>query len=905
MVRECTDSILHHVQGTRVLVAFEGIPHGSLAWRTSAVTYLTEYPFDFMIYGRGDEGSLDLQAAAITDYAAQIGADFILRMTIRHTGLRRLLFWTYDRFATSIEVVQTHDGASVWSRTADHNSDLKTDYLFFLTALAVFILAVIRPLPRTRGGWQHLAACAFALYFFHRVAVTQWAQLLAPLLIALVILSGWISSRSQTSRARKQFRVGTAFAVLAAVGAAFGGLLGTSLFILLITLVSAEIGFGVISKIPWVKDPVLTYLKLKISSLGTTILTGRNSGEEVEDPADTHRLLPEFEPPKQVARRWMLSALPSAVISGIFFGFIPTKTAQQFVSASVPGAMPLIATFALFYAAKQFVISCAGFLFVSVAVLEPRLRWLAEGKTSHDLAEMMHDARRVIERADDPRVKNGMQLLSWALLLASFLLPVIDLRTTACLLHFGGWPAVPPGDMSAIRLAALAIVSRVPVLNAVGYGLLAVFSISLYGLIECVRFIARPAPVALYAVALAVHLMLGSVVVAIVLVLVPFVLGWPRILGIGARLVWFSVVAGGFGWAALSDFGRRKRLLFRITDYVVFALVIAVGIVPAAYFVFVRTRRLPRGEYNDVAHVLGAVISPASGPDTSLTRGDLSMVPVPSGYFVMGDDGFFLGRDPSDAEKPARWVYTDSFMIDRFPVTNSQYGQFLDYVMKNGDSLFRHPMQPASKSHEPQWWRMPGHCPTEWGVSESASANLPVIGVDWYDAYAYARWRGKRLPTEAEWEKAAKGIGLSRWPWGDRFSSSAVAFDGWGNRAERYPYTNPVSAFPAGRSFWGCQDLIGNIANWCADSYDRFYFREAATRNPLCTLRFSRRSVRGFSTWKTEAFIFSDACQSRGGFDPLTRSDDLGFRCVEVAGEDGSHPLTPENEGQRLFSAPR
>ena len=133
-------------------------------------------------------------------------------------------------------------------------------------------------------------------------------------------------------------------------------------------------------------------------------------------------------------------------------------------------------------------------------------------------------------------------------------------------------------------------------------------------------------------------------------------------------------------------------------------------------------------------------------------------------------------------------MYLDAYAIDRYPVTNAQYKKFID-----------------EKGYTP---------PPGWHGDQypSGKANHPVLYVTWHDAQAYAEWAGKRLPTEAEWEKAARGTDGRLWPWGNDWR------EGHCNCAEnKTDDTTPVGIFPAGRSPYGVDDMAANVWEWCAD----------------------------------------------------------------------------------------
>ncbi len=205
------------------------------------------------------------------------------------------------------------------------------------------------------------------------------------------------------------------------------------------------------------------------------------------------------------------------------------------------------------------------------------------------------------------------------------------------------------------------------------------------------------------------------------------------------------------------------------------------------------------------------------------------MVVVPAGNFIYQN---------------GRRVFLPEFVMDKFEVTNADYAEFLQAVRQNGDAPFRHPLQPPGKDHAPRYWP---NGAGEQGDDLFFAADLPVVGVDWFDAWAYAKWAGKRLPTEAEWEKAARGLKGAVYPWGDewdarrtnspeRFSQFASLRGGhpaetlmrWANwcftsqgrkslLAERA--TLPGESIRGDLSDFGARNMAGNVREWTADRY--------------------------------------------------------------------------------------
>ncbi len=233
-----------------------------------------------------------------------------------------------------------------------------------------------------------------------------------------------------------------------------------------------------------------------------------------------------------------------------------------------------------------------------------------------------------------------------------------------------------------------------------------------------------------------------------------------------------------------------------------------------------------------------------------------SMVLVPGGWFIMG-----CNKGEED-EKPERKVWIDSFRITQYPVTNRQYAQFI-----------------AETGHRiPRYWK-----------NKNCNAPLQaVVGVSWDDAVEYCRWKSRkkstiyRLPTEAEWEKAARGTNSRKYPWGNNKPSRNHADT---RLKEKMP---AVGMCTLGMSPYGCYDMTGNIWQWCADWYDRNYYQIASDRNPLCTTENTRngRVVRGgnwvFLGCCSGSPEYALRCVQRNAFHPKLRKKSVGFRCVKV-----------------------
>jgi len=216
------------------------------------------------------------------------------------------------------------------------------------------------------------------------------------------------------------------------------------------------------------------------------------------------------------------------------------------------------------------------------------------------------------------------------------------------------------------------------------------------------------------------------------------------------------------------------------------------------------------------------------------------MVYIPAGEFIMGSN------DRADEEEPQRSVYLDGYWMYRHPVTVAQYRKFCSETRR----------------------KMPD--PPSWGWKD----DHPIVNVTWHDAKAYADWAGVQLPTEAQWEKAARGTDRRAYPWGNEFDASK-AVCGVRRRSEKS--TAPVGSIPSGASPYGCLDMAGNVWEWCADWYDEDYYRSAPNRNPTGPASGSRRVLRGGS-WGSNysgnvRAALRDVCMPGG------RYCGLGFRC--------------------------
>jgi formylglycine-generating enzyme required for sulfatase activity len=274
-----------------------------------------------------------------------------------------------------------------------------------------------------------------------------------------------------------------------------------------------------------------------------------------------------------------------------------------------------------------------------------------------------------------------------------------------------------------------------------------------------------------------------------------------------------------------------------------------------------------------------------------------SLVELPGGTFSMGDVSPWAY--PGDGEGPVHEIELRPFEIDRFTVTNARFGAFVDATGHVTDAeryewsfvfggLLPDDFPPTRAVADAPWWRQVFGA--DWRHPEGPQSGVddrldhPVVHVSWNDAQAYCAWTGTRLPTEAEWEYAARAGGSTPFPWGEelepdgehRMNVFQGQFPAGNTVADGYAATAPVHVFEP--NAFGLYNVTGNVWEWCADWFETNYYAQSPRENPLGPEHGGRRVMRGGSYLCHESYCRRYRVSARYSNEPDSSTGNVGFR---------------------------
>jgi len=267
-----------------------------------------------------------------------------------------------------------------------------------------------------------------------------------------------------------------------------------------------------------------------------------------------------------------------------------------------------------------------------------------------------------------------------------------------------------------------------------------------------------------------------------------------------------------------------------------------------------------------------------TGSTLTRVKDGMVMVNVPEGVFTMGNDNGAFN------EQPQHMVYLEDYWIDQTEVPNAMFTLFVEAIgyRTNGEKRGS-----AWVFDGASWNDVAG---ADWQHPQGPTTNLnglenhPVVNVSWKDAKAYCEWVGAHLPSEAEWEKAARGTDGRTYPWGEQepggnllnFGDMNLYPNQPNNNNDGYIFTAPIGSYPLGASPYGVLDLLGNVWEWVNDWYQETYYTDAPTDNPTGPSFGEGRVLRGGS-WNHDAQEMRSSF--RMGNNPYDAIDNFGFRC--------------------------
>lgn len=259
------------------------------------------------------------------------------------------------------------------------------------------------------------------------------------------------------------------------------------------------------------------------------------------------------------------------------------------------------------------------------------------------------------------------------------------------------------------------------------------------------------------------------------------------------------------------------------------------------------------------------VPTPGIGSTRISEKDGMVMVFVPQGEFIMG------GREEY-WERPIHKVVLDSYWIDQTEVTNAMYAKFVQETgyktdaENKGCSYFVENYDTWVCINDVDWSHPRGP-----NSDNSGREDFPVVHISWNDAEAYCKWAGSRLPTEAEWEKAARGTDARTYPWGEKIDCSRGNFYGCTGDLVK------VGSYESGKSYYGLYDMAGNVEEWVNDWYSETYYQKSPSTNPLGPNTDTFYRVIRDGSWGAGGAVRS-AARWRGI--PSLTSSYIGFRCA-------------------------
>ncbi len=271
----------------------------------------------------------------------------------------------------------------------------------------------------------------------------------------------------------------------------------------------------------------------------------------------------------------------------------------------------------------------------------------------------------------------------------------------------------------------------------------------------------------------------------------------------------------------------------------------------------------------------------AAGDTRTRETDGMTLVYVPAGEFEMGS------TEGDEDEEPVHTVALDAFWLDQTEVSVAQFRQFV--AAADHETTAEESGSSWAYTDDGLEWVEGADWAHPQGPASQAEDDHPVVHISWHDADAYCAWAGGRLPTEAEWEYAARGPESLIYPWGNIFDGTRLNYCDQNcprrDRADEdvddgYEFTAPVGSYPGGASWIGALDLSGNVWEWTADWYAEDYYAQSPRENPTGPEEGEYRVLRGGDWWNSAD---GSRCGYRSRDYPRLRSNDRGFRCVRTS----------------------